>query len=108
MPTPDAPDPRVHPAARGLAWLAAALTLLRVQFARLLLAGLLVQFVASLLQMTGFGLLLALLMPALSAGVLNAFHHAAEGRPPPPSSVFRPLLPGPAMPRLLGLAVLLL
>lgn len=84
------------------------MTLLRAHFVRLLLAGLLVQFVASALQVVGLGLLLALLMPALSAGVLNAFHHAAEGHPPPPSSVFRPVLPGPAMPRLLGLAAVLL
>lgn len=108
MPPPDAQAPRVVPAARGLAWLAAALTLLRAQFVRLLLAGLLVQFIASLLQLAGLGLLLALLLPALSAGVLTAFHLAANGESPPPHCVFRPLVPGPGLLRLLGLAALML
>jgi hypothetical protein len=71
------------PAGRGLAWLTAALELLRRQPFRLLLFGLVMQFLAGLTQAGALGILFVLSVPALTAGILRAFYTVDSGQRPP-------------------------
>jgi hypothetical protein len=71
------------PAGRGLAWLTAALELLRRQPFRLLLFGLVLQFLAGLTQAGALGILFVLSVPALTAGILRAFYTVDSGQRPP-------------------------
>lgn len=92
MKNPGPSDYRVLEASRGYAWLMQSLAMLRSQGARLLLIALLLQIIVSLVQLPLLGILIVLSVPALSAGLLEAFHRAALGRPPGPGVLFVPLL----------------
>ena len=67
------------PASRGLAWLAGSLALLRSQMARLLLIGLVLQFLMGFTQAGVLGIAFVLVIPALSAGVLQAMFSVEQG-----------------------------
>lgn len=71
------------PATRGFSWLAGSLALLRAQPARLLLIGLVLQFLTGFSQFGAFGFLFVLAIPALSAGVLQAMYLVSLGHRPP-------------------------
>ena len=79
---------RKLPAARGLAWFTGSLILLRAQFVRLLLIGLVLQFLMGLTQLGVLGFLLVLAIPALTAGVMQAMAVAERGLRPPLSALF--------------------
>jgi hypothetical protein len=70
------------PAGRGLAWLNVSLVLLRRQPLRLLILGLVLQFLAGLTQVGVLGILFVLLVPALTAGMLQAMHEVEAGKRP--------------------------
>lgn len=94
------------PTANGFAWLLQALTLLRLQTARLLLIALLMQMVLGLTQLPLVGLLIVISVPGLGAGLLEAFHLAAQGRRPELRTLFRPLASGAHNGRLLAMGAL--
>lgn len=81
---------RVVPASRGLAWLIVAASLLRRQVWRLLTVAVLVQVLMSLTRFPVLGLLVALAIPLLSAGMLNCFHNVRRGLPVSPLLLFAP------------------
>ena len=62
-----------------MAWLVQSMSLLRLQAGRLLLIALLMQLVLGLSQLPLIGLLIILCVPALNAGLLEAFHVTARG-----------------------------
>jgi hypothetical protein len=76
------------PAARGLAWFSGSLQLIKAQPARLLLIGLVLQFLMGLTQMGAAGILFVLAIPALTAGVLQAMLIVEQGSRPPLMSLF--------------------
>jgi hypothetical protein len=76
------------PAGRGLAWLTDSLMLIRRQLSRLLLLGLLLQLLAGLTQIGAIAVLFVLVVPALSAGMLQAMHSADAGVRPSPRYLF--------------------
>ncbi|NND43861.1 MAG: hypothetical protein HKN58_00960 [Xanthomonadales bacterium] len=71
------------PARRGFAWLAGSLGLVRAQPARLLLIGLVLQFLTGFSQFGTLGFLFVLAVPALTAGVLQALYLVSLGHRPP-------------------------
>jgi hypothetical protein len=99
-------DPRRVPAANGFAWLAQSLTLVRRQAARLLLLALLMQLVLGLTQLPLVGLLIILSVPALNAGLLEAFHVTARDGRPELRLLFRPLASGAHVGRLFAMGAL--
>ena len=101
------PEARSLPASHGIAWLLQCLVLMRAQPARLLLLALVLQFVLGLVQVPLLGLLIIIAMPALSAGLLQGFHHVALGQRPVPTVLFAPLSVKPLTGRLLRLGALL-
>ena len=64
---------RVLPARQGIAWLAQGVALIRAQPARLLFLAVLLQLILGLTRVPLLGLFVILAVPALSAGVLQAF-----------------------------------
>jgi len=76
------------PASRGLAWFTGSLMLLRAQPSRLLLIGLVLQFLLGLTQMGLMGLLLVLAIPALTAGVMQSMSVVERGLRPPLMTLF--------------------
>ena len=94
------------PASSGFAWLLQSLTLLRQQAPRLLLIAVLMQLILSLTQIPLLGVLVVLAVPALSAGILEAFHVSGQGRLPAVSLLFKPLMSPPRSGRLMGLGAL--
>ena len=72
----------------GFAWLTAAANLMKAQFARLLLVGLLLQVLGGLAQVGILSLLFILAVPALTAGMLQAMHLTASGQQPAPFVLF--------------------
>ena len=98
---------RVVPPRHGIAWLVQSMTLLRAQPSRLLLIAVLLQIMMGLTQVPLVGFLLILSVPALSAGVLQAFLLTAEGRRPSPVTLFSPLFSGSHTGRLLSLGALM-
>ncbi len=85
---------RVLPAGRGQAWLMQSLQLLRAQTGRLLLIAVLMQVLLSLVQVPLLGIFVVLSVPALTAGILEAFHRVGRGEGPGPASLFAPLTSG--------------
>ncbi len=106
MDRPATIEVRRVPAASGFAWLLQALMLLRLQTARLLLIALLMQLVLGLTQLPLIGLLIVISVPGLGAGLLEAFHLAAQGQRPEMRTLFRPLASGVHNGRLLALGAL--
>jgi hypothetical protein len=75
-------EPNRFPAARGLAWLAGSWMLLRKEPLRLFLLSLFLQILLSFSQARMLGLLVVLCLPALSAGMLQAFNVVECGKKP--------------------------
>ncbi|KAA9129789.1 hypothetical protein F3N42_14140 [Marinihelvus fidelis] len=76
------------PAARALAWFVGGMQLLRAQPMRLLLLGLLLQFLGGMTQIGIMGVIFFIAMPALTAGMLEAVHRARLGRKPEVLTLF--------------------
>ncbi|MEE8339370.1 MAG: BPSS1780 family membrane protein [Xanthomonadales bacterium] len=98
---------RVVPPRHGIAWLVQSMALLRAQPGRLLFIAVLLQIIMGLTQVPLVGFLLILSVPALSAGVLQAFRITAEGGRPVPAMLFSPLFSGSHTGRLLSLGALM-
>jgi hypothetical protein len=96
------------PAARGLHWLKGGLTLLRARPARLLLLGLVFQLWLGLSQVPVLGLLVLLSVPAMTAGLLQAFDAIVRGHSPPLATLFISLRSPALMSRLILLGVIML
>lgn len=79
---------RKLPAARGLAWFSGSISLLRAQPVRLLLIGLVLQFLMGFSQFGLVGVLMLLAIPALTAGVLQSMTLADRGYRPPLMTLF--------------------
>ena len=79
---------RPVPARDGVAWLKQAMALIRGQALRLLVLGLMLQFLAGMTQVGLFGLLFFLCVPVFTAGMLQAVHLAAAGSRPPLLTLF--------------------
>lgn len=84
-----------------------SLALMRAQPGRLLLMVVLLQLIMGLTQVPLIGLLLIFSVPALSAGLLQAFHVTAQGGQPAPSLLFVPLTSRGHAGRLFGLGGLM-
>lgn len=76
------------PAGKAFSWFAASFSLMRSQFYRLLLIGLILQFLTGFSQAGPLGILFVLAIPALTAGVLQAMHVVSGGRVPPVLTLF--------------------
>lgn len=85
---------RIVPAARGLAWLLTAAKMLRMQAWRLLTVAVILQLILSLTRLPVLGLLIALAIPILSAGMLQSFHQVRRGVPLSPAVLFSPFADG--------------
>ena len=97
---------RVLSASHGIGWVAQAITLFRLQAARLMFLAVLMQVILGFAQIPLLGIFIVLAVPGLSAGILDAFHATASGRPPSVSGLFRPLASPQAM-RLLACGALI-
>ncbi|MFT5139398.1 MAG: hypothetical protein ACI9H8_001594 [Lysobacterales bacterium] len=82
------PSIKKLPASRGLAWFSGSLILLRAQPVRLLLIGLVLQFLMGFTQMGALGFLLILAIPALTAGVMQSMSLVERGHRPPLMTLF--------------------
>lgn len=82
------------PFSRGLAWLVQSLALLRMQAGRLILIAVFMQVIMGLTQVPVIGVLIILSVPALSAGVLEAFDVTGRGGTPSLNLLFKPLTSG--------------
>jgi hypothetical protein len=98
---------RVLPTRHGVAWLLQSMTLFRSQPGRLLLIAVLLQFIMGLTQVPIIGFLLIISVPALSAGLLQAFLVTAEGGRPSPHLLFLPLMSGAKTIRMLAMGALM-
>lgn len=98
---------RAAPPRHGIAWLVQSMALLRAQPGRLLLLAVLLQIMMGLTQVPLVGFLLILSVPALSAGMLQAFRVTASGGRPAPAVLFSPLFSGSHTGRLLTLGALM-
>jgi len=90
----DQTDKPALPFSRGLAWLVQSMTLLRMQSGRLILIAIFMQLILGLTQVPIVGLLIMFSVPALSAGVLEAFDVTGRGATPSLNLLFRPLTSG--------------
>jgi len=104
---PPAPRPRVLPASQGIAWLTQALLLIRAQASRLLFLAVLLQLILGLARVPVLGLIIILAVPALSAGILQAFWLAAAGKRVTASVLFAALLVGAKTGRFMALGAIL-
>jgi hypothetical protein len=95
------------PFSRGLAWLVQSMTLLRMQSARLILIAIFMQVILGLTQVPIIGLLIILSVPALSAGVLEAFDVTGRGGIPSLNLLFRPMTTSKYSGRLLLMGALI-
>ena len=94
------------PFSRGLAWLVQSLALLRLQSGRLLLIAVFMQVILGLTQLPLIGIMIILCVPALSAGVLEAFEVTSQGGRPGLNLLFKPLTSGARMGQLFFMGVL--
>ncbi len=79
---------------RGIAWLVQSLALLRMQSGRLLLIAVFMQVILGLTQLPLIGMLIMISVPALSAGILEAFDVTSRGGRPGLNLLFKPLTSG--------------
>jgi len=98
---------KVLPARRGLGWLAQSFVLIRAQLGRLLFLVVLLQLILGLTRLPVLGLFIIMVMPALSAGLLQAIRQVANGRRPTAGVLFAPLVAGQRTGRLLLLGALM-
>lgn len=96
----------VPPANHGIAWIVQSMRLLREQAGRLLLIAMLMQLLLGLVQVPFLGLLIVLLVPALSAGILEAFHRVRIGTPANLGLLFLPLASRPHIGRFMALGAM--
>jgi hypothetical protein len=94
-------SPQVLPFSHGIGWLVKSLALLRQQSGRLLLIAVVMQVILGLTRLPLVGFLVILSVPALSAGILEAFDVTRRGGFPGVNLLFRPLLSGTHTGRLL-------
>lgn len=85
---------QVLPASRGKAWLVQSLGLLRLQAGRLLFIAVLMQILLGLVQVPLLGIFVILAIPALSAGILEAFNQTQRGNAPGVHLLFAALASG--------------
>jgi hypothetical protein len=104
---PPAPCARVLPARQGIAWLTQTLLLIRAQPSRLLFLAVLLQLILGLARVPVLGLIIVLAVPALSAGILQAFWQAAAGKRITASVLFAALLAGAKTGRFMALGAIL-
>jgi len=104
---PPAPCARVLPARQGIAWLTQALLLIRAQASRLLFLAVLLQLILGLARVPVLGFIIILAVPALSAGILQAFWLAAAGKRITASVLFAALLAGAKTGRFMALGAIL-
>lgn len=97
-----------YPASRGLAWFTGSLLLFRSQFARLLLIGLVLQFLMGASQAGIIGFLVLLAIPALTAGVMQAMFMAEHGYRPPLMTLFSAFSSAARVGRLFVLGVIMI
>lgn len=95
------------PFSRGIAWLVQSLTLMKMQASRLILIAVFMQLILGMTQVPVIGLLIILSVPALSAGVLEAFHVTGRGGVPRLNLLFRPLTSGTHSGRMLMMGALI-
>ena len=76
------------PPSQGLKWVKGSFSLLKTQTYRLVLIGLILQFLTGFSQAGTFGLLFVMAIPALSAGVLQAMYMVSNGLVPPVMVLF--------------------
>lgn len=76
------------PIGRGLSWMTMSIMIYRGAFLRLLLIGLVLQFLTGATQSGPLGFLFVLAVPALTAGVLQAVHGASMGIRPTLMTLF--------------------
>lgn len=109
MDMPPKPPKEINrvPTGHGIAWLLQSLQLMRLQVSRLLFIAVLMQLILGLTQIPLLGLLVILAVPALSAGILEAFHVIAQGGRPAVALLFRPLLSGAHRSRLFAMGALM-
>jgi len=98
---------KVLPARQGITWLAQGLALIRAQPARLLLLAVLLQLILGLTRVPLLGPIIILAVPALSAGVLQAFWLIDSGKRFAATVLLSPLMAGAKTGRLMGLGVIL-
>ncbi len=98
---------RVVPPRHGIDWLVQSIALLRSQLGRLLFIAVLLQIMMGLTRVPMVGIFVILSVPALSAGVLQAFRVTAEGGRPAPALLFSALFSGSHTGRLLSLGALM-
>lgn len=101
------PGIRVVPAMEGLAWLARSVALLRAQPGRLLFLAVVLQLIIGLARIPLLGFFIVLAIPALSAGLLQAFRLIETGLRPPSAVLFSPLAAGQKTGRLLMLGAVM-
>ena len=85
---------RKLPFSHGIGWLVQSLTLMRLQSGRLLLIALFMQVILGLTQVPLIGFLIIISVPALSAGILEAFDVTRRGGYPGVTLLFKPLTSG--------------
>jgi len=98
---------RVLPARQGIAWLTQGLALIRAQPSRLLFLAVLLQLILGLSSVPLMGLVIILSVPALSAGVLQAFWLVAMGKRFAATVLLAPLLAGAKTGRLMAMGAIL-
>jgi hypothetical protein len=101
------PKIRVLPGRHGLAWMMQSLLLMRAQPARLLFLAVLLQLLLGLTRIPLLGLLIVIAVPALTAGLLQAFGEVAAGRPATSAALFAPMASGPRTGRLMAMGAVL-
>lgn len=85
---------RKLPFSHGIGWLVQSLALLRLQSGRLLLIALFMQVILGLTQVPLIGFLIIVSVPALSAGILEAFDVTRRGGYPGVNLLFKPITSG--------------
>jgi len=101
------PIVRALPARHGIAWLFQSMALFRAQPGRLFLLAMLLQFMMGLTQVPIVGFLLIISVPALTAGLLQAFQVTENGGRPSPGLLFLPLISGTHTLRMLGMGAVM-
>lgn len=96
------------PAARGMAWLGSAWTILKAQTIRLLLISLFFQFFLSFAQAGILGLIVLLCLPVFSAGILHSLHTVAVGKKPLLAMLFVGFSSGKSLSKLLLLGAIVM
>lgn len=96
------------PALQGLSWLTQSFALLRLQLGRLLFFAVLMQLILGLARVPLLGFFIVLAVPALSAGLLQAFRMIEAGLRPSAAVLISPLAAGPKTVRLLMLGAVML